>query len=342
MEGVDFDEFKRDNENLKNNYLELTKNHTYFFDNYYTQNQDSRTSIFSMLHSLFIPYESYSDYWEGDYRNFIQNRVLENKSLLNFFKNNGYKNYALFSSTKSKFITDFLDWDKIYKLTKKERKKIIEKKLFVCLTVYQYEPGCEDLAVFEKLKNIVLNKSKEKKFIFHEFIFGHGFKYNQITKKHNYEYYNNFLIKFFKFLKKNNLTKDYVIVVLSDHGRKGLRSQIKMDTYKIPLMIFNTNIEKFKKIQFPVSHLNLAELLILNLNNKSIEKNYENLNFIMGSSTKNLLSYIKNDKKFIVKIKDSEILLLNKKNIEILEIHSKLNEFFSYKNYYEKININYR
>ncbi|MGM5482717.1 MAG: sulfatase-like hydrolase/transferase [Nanobdellota archaeon] len=279
MEQVSYENFV-DSSNMipeKENFFNRVENDSHYFTNYYTQNQDSLTGLWSLLFSKFIPFESYINNWNEKF-----GFVLENENVVDLFNYHNYTTTVALSQLEDSLILGAFDWDKNIFLPK------FPVNDSVCVDELEYQSGCEDVAIIENVTNSI--KNDEKVFLFQEFIFGHSESYIIQSGMNRVEYYNMYLNLIYDFLEQENLVENTTIVVISDHGNKGFSSK-KISNYKIPFIIIDSKIEH-KEIGRLYSHLDFKDILISYLDDKKGLPPQRNEVFIIGQTASSEFAYI--------------------------------------------------
>jgi hypothetical protein len=315
-----FSEFMLEKEDLENNFFKKIENNSHMFTNYFTTNQDSRTAIFTMLSSNFIPFEAYSD---KEIYNKYYSKIITKNNLVEFFNHNNYSTQFLVSAIEIPDLTYPYNWNKVNLLSQ----EIYDNKKYYCDDSFSFETSCEDLSVIDDLEKIILEN--DKLFLFQEFIFGHSFSHIINTKKTRTEYYNNYFLKIFNFLEKKDLLDQTIIIITSDHGSRALKEMQNYTAYNVPLIIIASDLNYFQDASL-LSHLDFKDILfnyILKDYNKKIIN--DSVMFV-GSSKSNLFGYFTNKNDFGI-INSSKNKLINySNNDDIKNISNKYNIYYKY------------
>lgn len=301
------------------NFFKKTEQNTHSFTNYYTTNQDSRTSIWTMLGSHYIPFESYIKNWINYY-----GYVLEEKNIVGLLHEKGYNTYVISALSKPIVLLRVHDWTNITILNSQD------KNDYFCLDEFEFLFGCEDNAVLDDLKNILKNNKDEGLFVMQEMIYGHGIEYSKNVGKSRIEYYNEYFNEVYNFLEEEKMLDDTIIIITSDHGEKGEYVR-EIGNYRVPLVIINNQLEK-KEINELYSHLDFKDILISYLNKKELIASTEEV-FIIGQTGKNKISYIdKEGNYFLGKFSGENTIKLNKvEGLNKEEITLLVNQFVKYR-----------
>lgn len=235
------------------------------YNNYYTTNLDSYTSLISILNSILIPYQAYAS--KTDY-NFINNKT----NLAELFLKNNYKTIFISTYNENPFIPDKNYWNEII-----ERKDINETN-HLCLNINKIDSACEDKTAIDKIINET--ESNNKLFLMQEMVYGHLFRWEEKTKIKPIDYYNSFFEELLIKLNNTNLSQKTLIIITSDHGKR--EDATNINNYHIPLYLCANNIEKKENNQF-LSHINFKDIILEKMINQKIE-NFDDKLFIVGSS----------------------------------------------------------
>ncbi len=253
MESVNYNDFSNTNNYKTTSFYETNKSNCLIFNNYYTTNLDSYTSLLAMLNSVFIPYQAYTN--ENQYL-----FVNERPNLVSFFNSNNFKTLFLtsYGEQQKRFIPNLKEWTQVKCLTDFSEK-------YVCVTTNKIETACEDFAVFEDLINFV--KSNEKVFVYQELVYGHTTEWLEKKKIGTLDYYSKFFQSIRDTLKNENLLEKTLIIVTSDHGPR--QNAKLLSNYKVPLLLYSPNL-KNRTYDNLLSHLDFKDILINTLTNKEI------------------------------------------------------------------------
>ena len=283
MEQTTYDEFTKGILEIPEeiNFFEKIKHSSHWYTNYYTNNQDSRTSIWSMLFSKTIPFEAYSAYWDKEYGS-----ILDSTSPIDVFNRNNYSTTAVASMYEPSLILGAFNWSNSIFLEKYPYSEAI------CIHEFEYQKGCEDNVILPRVIKEISNN--EEVFLFQELIYGHGEKYLQQGEKSRVEYYNEYLFEIYSYLEKTNKLENTTIIITSDHGNKGYYSK-KISDYQIPFIVYNSQLNYQENSQL-YSHLYFNNLLFSYLMNSSFTPQKEV--FIQGQTQSGELAYINTNGSF--------------------------------------------
>lgn len=323
MEEVLFDNFYKYQKNIseENNFFELTKEKSQYYFNYYTTNQDSITSIISMISSKFVPNEAYI--YTKDY-SLCAHNLYYDYDLIDFFNDYNYYTSFYVSSVRPACELTKYNWNNIVDIGGEFDEL---KKTNMCFNPFPYDTACEDKVLLNKLIN---DLNRDKVFIMQEFIFGHNNLYLNKSKKSKTEYYNEYFFEFYEKVLENNWEDDLLIVLISDHGNKGMESYSDFKGYNIPLIFIGNDLNYFENYDL-YSHLDFKDILFnYNFDIQSIEaKEF----FIVGPTSSNVFGYINNSFWNILK---KELNYVNLINGNFLDSQEKINCFFYYQKEFNK------
>lgn len=276
MEQVDYKTFKHDISKIpeKDSFFKRINSSTHWYTNYYTTNQDSRTSIWTMFGSQFLPFEAYVSDWNNKY-----GYILEEPNLVDLFNHHNYTTKVAASMYDSTLLLGIYNWDKLIFL----KEFPVEGK--ICLQNLEYLKGCEDQVMIEEIKKELHDNNQ---FLFQEMIFGHGDEYLSKSGKTRTEYYDDYFNQIFSYLKDNSLLENTTIVIASDHGYKGYFNKDISD-YQIPLIVYNKELD-YKEFDSLFSLINFKEILLSYIGGEKPEQLNET--FAIGQTLGNEIAYV--------------------------------------------------
>lgn len=320
LEQTSYNTFWKELENVSDerNFFLKTKENTHLFTNYYVNNQDSKTAIWTMFNSQFIPYESYIDDWNKKY-----GFILGKRNLIDLFNYHNYETHTACAISEPDLLLGIYNWDNITVISEKTN-----RSNFTCVHNLEYQDGCEDLILIDNVKEIIRN---DKLFFLQEFIYGHGVEYQLEKKLTRTAYYNEYLFEIYEFLQQENLLNDTIIIVVADHGEKDYVDK-ELWNYKLPLFIISNDL-KYKEINNLLFQIDFKDILLSYLNQSEIKTN--NYGYIIGQTGNKEIAYLENNKYFLGKLYSNNIKLKEIYNIPDYEIINKLNFLENYKNYCE-------
>jgi hypothetical protein len=200
----------------------------------------------------------------------------------------------------------------------------IDNSKFQCIKSNKIEYACEDLAVFDDLKNII--KKNESSFILQEMVFGHSKKWEGLSGINPTKYYNNYINK----LINTKLLDDSLLIILSDHGQRD--DATKKTNYHIPLIFWSKDMKKQNNNKF-YSNIDFRDILLTKLN-KKYQLPQQSETFTIGHSGE--LVYGKIDNKNYLFINNEYLSV--KTNLNDDKIIEKFNnEFNLYRDYFESL-----
>lgn len=252
METVPTRDFEAERAALRRgSFLRALDEHAHRYDRYYATNQDSRTGMLDMLGSRLVPYEAYTEYGLDHYA-FLSRK----SSLVSTFNRLGYATAYAVSHADQEAVLRDMPWSKL--LTLPEERVRSSSAKFLCVTLYEFEHGCEDRAILPDVLDFV--DTHERAFLYQEFIWGHDVEYNQISGRTNGDYYSSYLDRVVEHLRARGTLDDTLIVVTSDHGYRSRSRLDRLDSYRLPLVFFSTRFEPARNSELR-SHLDFKDLL---------------------------------------------------------------------------------
>lgn len=304
---------------VERNFFEIVKPNTHIFTNHYTNNQDSMTAIWTMLNSNFIPFECYMTDWNKYY-----GFVLGTNNLIDLFNNQGYETHTVASVYASGLIMGIYNWTNVTYI-----QPGTDSAGFFCPEDFEYEKGCEDNIILEDVKNVIDNSNPNGLFMVQEFIYGHGTSYEEQFHKTRTEYYNEYLLNLYDYMKQNNLLEDTTIVILADHGEKGYMDK-SLWNYQTPLMIINSNL-KYQEIDGLYSTIDFKDILLSYLQKTELKQESHYVYFV-GQTQGSEMGYIENNGDyFIAKSSGEDSFKIRDVNgLNDSEIEEKLKVFVKY------------
>ncbi len=353
MESVPKNIFEKEIEKIpiEKNFFKLIENNSHIYTNYFTTNQDSSTSILSIISSIFIPMDAYSqNSWEK------YEKILKNKTnLIELFNINNYSTNFIVSTKEIPSFIQIYNWENIHNI--KNYEEISKNSNILCLQIFENENGCED-KVMEKDLIELIEKTNKSLFIFQELIFGHGIKYEIEKQQSISSYYNDYFLSIYNIMKEKKLLENTTIIISSDHGLRNLQNKKNPNAYQIPLIIYNLNFEK-KEIKELKNHLDFKEILLSEINSieniknsnlsdfkskenifgeNNIEKNKEKSYFI-GQTRSSIIGMLSNSGNFTyIKKNEKDYWIIYQKNINLNQIKEEIYFIEAYKKYFENLN----
>lgn len=304
----------------QNNFFEKTKNKSHYYNNYYTTNQDSRTSIYSMLSGYFIPFESYLG---GDvFPKYLE--VIENKkNVVEQLNLNQVSTHFLVSSIEVPDVSYPFPWKKINTLDP----EIYNSGKYYCPKIFANETACEDLSVIDDFKRII--DEEESFFVFKEFIYGHSYRHIRDLKISRTQYYHDYILEIYNYLDEKNILDDTLIIITADHGSRAYYNMKYISGYHIPFIVIANDLE-FKKDFRLFSHLDFKDILykyLYNINN--IQEN--KLIITIGATNSDLIGFkTKEDNFSIINVLNKKIINYNKDFEKVKETSQEVFSFYKY------------
>jgi hypothetical protein len=252
METVPTRDFEAERAPLrKESFFRAVDQHAHRYDRYFATNQDSRTGMLDMLGSRLIPYEAYTEHGLAHY-SFLSGK----SSLVHAFKRLNYATaYAVSHADREAVLRD-MPWTRM--LTLPEERVRSSSTKYLCVTRYEFEHGCEDLAILPDVFDFL--DAHQRVFLFQEFIWGHDSEYNEMSGRTNGDYYSSYIDRVIEHLGARGVLDDTLIVLTSDHGYRGRSRLARADSYELPLVFFSTRFQPARSRELR-SHLDFKDLL---------------------------------------------------------------------------------
>lgn len=295
MEQTSYNTFWKDLSKVPNeeNFFLKVKKNTHQFNNYYTNNQDSRSTIWTMFNSYLIPFECYIDNWNKKY-----GYVLGKRNLIDFFNYHNYETHVASSVTQPGLLIGAYNWKDLTFLQEYDE----NNPNHLCIHSLEYQQGCEDLILIEDVKKVL---RRDNLFFLQEFIYGHGEEYENTLGLTRTEYYNKYLFQIYEFLEEENILENTTIFVVSDHGEKGYKDK-SLWNYKLPFFVISSNLN-YKDINNLHFHMDFKDILLSYVANESLGESEEG--FIIGQTGRNEIGYVNKEGFFVGKLDENNIKL---------------------------------
>jgi len=309
LESVTSQSFESGFLTIPNGFFSTHKNISVYYDNYYTSNMDSYTSLISMLTGIQVPYRAYA------YADFFD-KVNTAPSLTEDLHRRGFKNYFISCYQYQPFVPNRTYWDTIY-----ERKDLPSTEQWLTLGSSKMEMATEDKAAISTIVNLM--KSNKTSFILHEMVYGHSPEWRATTGKTQNEYHNEYLMELSQKLKAENLFDKTLFVIVSDHGDRSKSSDVS--NYRVPLLIVG-NIVSCQQRSDWLSHLELPEIIY---HYAAGEEHPEPRNeiFLVGSTEKWVYG-MKNNEGGSLFIDNASGLILNQSgNLTAIDVMEKFQQY---------------
>jgi hypothetical protein len=153
-----------------------------------------------------------------------------------------------------------LPWKQTLLLPKAEVDALHNQLL--CVTLYEFEYGCEDRAILPKVLRLL--DENPRAFLFQEFIWGHDPEYNELSGRTNADYYSAYLDAVVDHLRATNKLDRTLIVLTSDHGYRGRSTLAETFAYHIPLWFYATRFSARADNRL-FAHIDFQDLLLYEL-----------------------------------------------------------------------------
>ncbi len=282
------------------------RGHLRSFSRYFPNNQDSRTGLLNLMGSRLIPYEAYTDEGVAKYA-YLKHET----SLIDRFAALGYRSaFAVSQSDLEPVITE-LPWDEKLMLSPADIER--EQKTKLCFNPYEFEHGCEDLALLPKVLDFLARN--ERAFVLQEMIWGHASEYNEASGLSTTAYYAKYLDALVGELARRGMLDDTLIAVTSDHGFRSKGLQSRLDAYRIPLMLYATRFSASDEPRL-LSHLDFKDILFDAMQPGSVRVDHNEVVLIQGPTGTQMTAALTDQGGFLLfKTRGSIRLLLEERNL---------------------------
>ncbi|MAG60768.1 hypothetical protein CL619_03195 [archaeon] len=323
MEEVTIDDFEKDIAKIssEDNFFETISQNTHSYNNYLSAQQDSKTAVQSMLYSVFIPYESYSHL---DWVEKFDAKIRKQDGLLELFNIQNYETVFAISSVETPWVGGYrYPWSSRITIAQEDYSELDPN--YLCLHELQYQQACEDMKIFDDVKEAIL--SHDKLFLLQEFVYGHTQTYEEEFGLTPVEYYNMYLMEIYSFLEENDLLEDTTILITADHGSKSSYRMYSIEAYQIPLFVFNQKFSNSEDASV-YSQVNFKDILLKEIGvYDSIIS--EEFSYIIGTTASNLVGYFESEDKYFIIDENREIVekSVGMNSTEILSEYAVFNAY---------------
>lgn len=323
MEGINYDDFINESKADSNSFINRHRKNIYLFNNYYSLNLDSYTSLIAVLNSIFIPYQAYVK----------ENRYLfvnKYNNLTRFFDANGFNTFFVtsYGRQQERFIPNISEWTQT-----KYMDNIEGNTKYACVTTNKIEYACEDFSVLEDIVNLL--KINQRSFAFQEMVYGHTSEWKEKTGKgaiEYIEYYNSYFKRIAEKLKENNILDNTLLIITSDHGPRDNPYNIK--NYHIPLIVFASDLQQRSNNEF-LSHLDFKDVILELIADRQFTPRQKPI-YTIGNSGEFVYGMIAPDGKHIF---INNRLRHIQSNASEAEIRAFSRNFQDYQNYFEYLRL---
>lgn len=327
MESVMYHEFVDDTATMseKDNFFSKTKSISHTYTNYYTLNQDSDPSLFAMFTSIFIPFEAYV---HSNPESLYYDSIMSNNNLIEYFNYNNFSTHYIISAMESPATGIKFGWYRTHNL----RVFDSTNKDYLCLHVFEFQRGCEDKIMLEETKKII--KNNPKLFLLQEFVYGHGEKYIIEKGVSPTKYYSEYLDNIYDYLIAESLLDRTLIVVVSDHGNKGVDFMRSRHGYHIPLILISTIFASSINNDFS-SHLDFKDILLSEMTSGASPLLFNDYSFFVGGANSGLIGYISKNEEFVVVNREAMKIIREENSVE----STKKRQFGIFNEYEKNFNV---
>lgn len=307
-------------EKKQNDFFDKHFLNSIYYTKHFTSNQDSRTAIFSLLTASFIPFEAYLDTTYSKYDPVIKKK----KNLVSYFKENDYNTVFLVSAieTPSDIVSNF-NFDKIITLDK----KIYDSQEYYCSKLFVYETSCEDMAMLDDIKDVILNN--EKLFFIQEFIYGHSYKHIQDKKISRTSYYSDYLNQVYSFLEAQNKIDDTLIVIVGDHGSRATSEMYTYEGFMVPFIFIAKDLDP-ASLDVLTSHLDFKDLLFKYIHSNNYIPLNEHVMFVGGTGSYLIGFYTKDSDFGIINTQSNKLINNSLPKQKIIPLSQEFYNQFNY------------
>lgn len=313
LEGITSQEFEQEFLKIPDGFYAQHKDHAVYFERYYATNLDSYTSLIAMLTAIQTPYRAYAD-------SSLYERVNDAMNLTGILRSQGWHT-AFFSTYQYQpFVPTRAAWNDIFDMT-----NLPVDGTWISLGTSKMEAATEDKAALPTLVATV--RQHEHAFVLHELVYGHSPAWRAATGKTTLQYYDEYLRDLIRMLSEEDLVKDSLVVVVSDHGDRAKAADA--DNYRVPLLVVGEHIQAQRQSEM-FNHLDLPQLILhYGANTRFPEP--RNQVVVVGSTEKWIYGTITNDGDFLF-INDSRGTVMSQDgNITPSDVQhafqTRLNEF---------------
>ena len=222
LEGVTADEFEREfMQGRSSRFYGRVAKQSRYFENYYTNNLDSYTSLMAMLTSEQVPYRSYTD-------TTLYDAVNESANLARDFRQSGFETHFVSTYDYQPFVPVRKEWTSILHL-----RDLPTSGKWLTVESGRMESATEDRAAIPTITSLA--KSNPKTLILHELAWGHTTAWRAKTGLTTLAYYDKYFNELLDRLEADGTWPRSMIVIVSDHGNRF--GAANSANYRVPLLI---------------------------------------------------------------------------------------------------------
>jgi len=248
METVETPKFVREFMQIEGGYFETVRDHSVFYENYYSPNLDSYTALIAMLTSQQVPYRAYDD--PGRYA-----LINAAPNLVSALNTAGYPGLFVCTAEHLPDVAGGENWTRVML-----GGDFPNRDGFAEVTGNAIEAAAEDKIALPAILEFV--SSHERSFVMHELVFGHSTRWQSLTGLAQLEYYDAYLQALWEGLQGADLQERALVVVVADHGERTDASNPAR--YHVPLLVSGTGIAPDRSSAF-LSHLDLQTIIAQHL-----------------------------------------------------------------------------
>ena len=269
-------------------FLQTIEKQALTFTNYFTNNLDSRGTLYAMLYGRFFPFEAYR----------LPKKmcdIFHQPNLVEWCQRQGYASAFAIASQRHDTIIDFLPWDQFIKLGDQ-----LPTDQFVCIAPrlnQRFEPSCEDATVFAPITEFV--QQHQKTLVVQELVVDHAeiFRRPEYLNVRELEYFNTYFEKFYRFLGQSNMLTESLIVITADHGSRNAVESHKITNYHVPLVVIQPHLTA-QRIETFLSSVDFPHIIAELLNNRLPKSHSQELPLV-GASFTDIVGLINDQHQFV-------------------------------------------
>lgn len=187
LEGVTAKNFENEFMTISNGFYAHYINKSNYFNNYYSTNLDSYTSLIAMISGIHVPYRSYSDVE-------LYENVNKELNLVDYFNKQGFNSLFVSTFEYQPFIPSFKFWKNIY------TRNDFDVTKYVTIGSSRMEKASEDKVAIDKIVEYM--KENKRTFMMHELAYGHSPEWRASMGISQLKYYDDYLLEITEKLKK--------------------------------------------------------------------------------------------------------------------------------------------
>jgi hypothetical protein len=269
LESVTAEEFENEFMQVRSSrfYGRVAKQSLYF-DNYFTNNLDSYTSLIAMLTSQQVPYRSYTD-------TTLYDAVNESPNLVRDFRQSGFHTSFVSTYDTQPFVPVRKDWTSIL-----HRRDLSTRGEWLTVESGRMESATEDRAAIPAITSLA--KSNPRTFILQELVWGHTTAWRAKTGLTTLAYYDKYFNELYDRLVADGTWPQSLIVIVSDHGNRF--GAANASNYRVPLLVVGPDVKAGRDSSLR-SHLDLRQIVAASVGGEAMPESRRGI-LITGSTEK--------------------------------------------------------